>query len=197
MREFIEFFLAGSTATALISPNAAYWAFDFFFPTESGWDNVTVNCNIHADMTGDHNCNFQNQMISEEIQLIMAFWDTAPPGLAHVKVASFLHISLCGSSPFFELFPTSCRKQLHHAEGILGPPRERNRILQDARKWLGMGCYSSSEWRPCSTANRSRSQGKFDHWGSKASLWFHTLGASHWKNLCCLFAIARIINPGA
>ena len=66
MKEFIEFSLAGLTVTALTSPNAAYWAFDFF-STESGWDNVTVNCNIYADMTGDHNCNFQNQTISEEV----------------------------------------------------------------------------------------------------------------------------------
>lgn len=52
--------------------------FDFFFFTESGWDNVTVNCSSYANITGDHHCNFQNQAISEEIQLIMAFLRYSP-----------------------------------------------------------------------------------------------------------------------
>lgn len=136
-----------------------------FFPPQRVAGIMSLNCNSYANITGDRHCNFQNQAISKEIQLIMAFLRHCSSWThTHVKVVSSLHISLSDSSPFLEhIPPPSWPKQLYHSEEVQGFPRERNGILHAVRERLGMGCSSSSEGRPHSATHRPRTPGKLAH----------------------------------
>lgn len=153
MKELIEFSLAGSSVTNLISLNAAQWAF------ESGWVNVTVNCSSYANMTGDRNVivSFKIKPSQKRFSHLMAFlryysswahvWKSPPPSI-------FLSVALLH---FLNTFLQSCPEQSHSAREAQSCPRERNTIFQAAREPSGMGCSSSPERRSCPVTNRSRS----------------------------------------
>lgn len=199
MKEFINFSLAGSTVTNLKCSILSIW---YFFPQRvAGIMYITVNCGamqIWPETITYLQFSKSSHLKRDSIDYVLVFFF-----LKYCSSCTCICESCCLSPSFFlwlffiswTLFPqVALSNSTRKAQGT---PRERHRIIQAVPEPLEMGYHRDHERRPRSATKRTRGQGKF--WSLKKqaiSLVLHSWGF-HWKNLCCLFIIARSIILGA
>lgn len=204
MKEFINFPLAGSTVTNSISLNATYWAFDIFFPQRMAgivyiivnWGAMQIWPKTITYLQFSKSSQLKRDSIDYVFFCLLAFvlWNTAPPGHAYAKVATFLQVSLCGSSLFLGHF--SPKSPWATPLGKLSAPQGKDtklfKLYRNHWEWAVIETLKGGQVQPLKGLEVKIS---FDHRRSKPSLLLYTQ-SFHWKNLCCLFIIAKSIILG-
>lgn len=145
-------------------------------------------------MIGDHNVIviFKIKLSQKRFSRLWLFWDTAPPKHTYVKIASFLRISLCGFSSSLEHFRPKSPWANSTVLGKLRAPRGENTIFPSCKGITVIAAIKGHAQSVTRVGIKVRLiPEEARHLSVSHSQDFH------WKNLCCVFVIARSMILGA